>query len=410
MIIIGTICGSFCAGIQSQVFGRKITVLTTMVLYIIGISSLRFGPHHAFLFIGQFIMGFAGSSVACVVPVYTSELSEPKFRRLSGTFFTTFFSIGGALLFLFTALFDVENALIITLIMAIVNFVLVMICPKSPTWLVSKGRTQEALDLLETMRGSTFVAMEEFQRLEENKNKQESVGTSQEQENTFRRLFQNIKQPTFLKPLFVLHILFVFGLNLSGATAMPIYFIPFIEETGVSNILHPYWAASSLTLWRVLINILTTVVASRVKRRPLYMTAASVVCLGWLLTGLNTYLQISGKYQDYDHVIQWVTYFSLALTMTGYACGYVMVTFMLLGELLPSNVRGIGTGAVMFSNNIAWFLIGLLFPMLKSTFGMDGTFFLFSAVSLFVLLFAYFFIPETFNVTLENIENYYRIK
>ena len=79
--------------------------------------------------------------------------------------------------------------------MAIVNFVLVMICPKSPTWLVSKGRAQEALDLLETMRGSTFVAMEEFQRLEENKNKQESVGTSQEQEKTLRRLFQNIKPP-----------------------------------------------------------------------------------------------------------------------------------------------------------------------------------------------------------------------
>ena len=45
---------------------------------------------------------------------------------------------------------------------------------------------------------------------------------------------------------------------------------------------------------------------------------------------------------------------------------------------------------------------------IKLYLGMDGLFCLFSSVSIFAAIFAYFCIPDTFGKTLEEIEEHYR--
>ena len=409
MIVIGTIFGSFFGGIHSQCLGRKNTILTSSLLFVVGISCIRFGSHYAFLFAGLFIVGFAAQYLACVIPAYTSEISQPKLRRLSGTFFVTFFSFGGALMFLFTAIFEVKIAMVIILVMALVNFTLVLFCPKSPTWLMNKGHKKEAFEVLKQMRGCEMVANEELKRIEDNIKEQASAATQNSKpQNGVKSLLQNIRQPSFLKPLSMLGVLFLFGLQISGATTIPIYFITLLKKTGVTTVIDPHWAASSLTLWRVLINVITTMVASRTKRRPLFLFSGLVCATGWLFTGLSVYFYEKCRFKDLHHTLPWVTYFSMGLTITGYASGFVMVSFMLLGELLPSNLRGLGTGLILFTNNLTWLLMVSLFPLFISTFGLDNTYFIFSGIMLFVLIFGYFFIPETYGLTLEKIERGYR--
>ena len=85
-----------------------------------------------------------------------------------------------------------------------------------------------------------------------------------------------------------------------------------------------------------------------------------------------------------------------------------MVLFMLLGELLPSNLRGIGTGILLCLNNMSWFLLVFLFPNILTALSTGGTFFVMSSMAFFVVILTYFLVPETFGETLENIENHYR--
>ena len=154
MSVIGTIIGSILGGFQSQIFGRKVTLLSSVILFSAGMSFIRFGNHYAFLLAGLFLMGVSSSYVACTVPSYTGEISQSKMRKLSGTFYTTFFSFGATLMFLFTAIFHVQTSMIIILVMSLLNFVLILTCPRSPSWLLNKGREQDAFDVLKKIRGN----------------------------------------------------------------------------------------------------------------------------------------------------------------------------------------------------------------------------------------------------------------
>ena len=410
MIVIGMILGSVFGGIQSQYLGRKNTILTSVILRIFGIGFIRFGPHHAFLFVGQFIIGFSGQYLVSAIPAYTGELCEPKLRKLTGAFFVTFFTSGATLMYLLTAIFKAKTSLLIVLIMSAINFILVLFCPKSPTWLMSKGYKEEAKDILTRIRGSEDVANEEFKRLENNMEKQLLDGKLQEEKKTIRSLLQSIMQPNFLRPFLLLITLFIFGLQLSGATVMPLFFLPFLNQTGVSEVFDSYWAASSLTLWRLFVTIVTMMLASKIPRRPFLIVPGSITVIGWFLLGLFTLLNESDNFQDSYPLIPWLIFISVGIVMTGYSSGFCMVIFMLLGELLPSNLRGLGSGLIMLLSNLSWLLIVSLFPMLKNIFGLGVLFFFFSGAMLFVVVFASFFVPETFGLTLENIEEHYRNK
>ena len=81
---------------------------------------------------------------------------------------------------------------------------------------------------------------------------------------------------------------------------------------------------------------------------------------------------------------------------------------MLLGELLPSNARGIGSSIVTTSNIISIFVVVKLAPSLEETMSLDGMFWMFTSVTIGVIVFAYFCVPETFGKSLEEIEHHYR--
>ena len=93
---------------------------------------------------------------------------------------------------------------------------------------------------------------------------------------------------------------------------------------------------------------------------------------------------------------------------TGYSTGWIAVCFMLLGELLPSNGRELGSFIAVQCSNISAIILVKTLPNLKSSLGIDGLFWLFSGASIFAMLFAYFCVPDTFGKTLEDIEDHYR--
>ena len=106
--------------------------------------------------------------------------------------------------------------------------------------------------------------------------------------------------------------------------------------------------------------------------------------------------------------LKWLPILAFMIYYGGYSSGYVAVCYMLLGELLPSNGRAIGSFIVIQVNNISFFLITKLTPDLMEILGMDGMFWLFSAIATGSVIFAYFCVPETFGLCLEEIEEHYR--
>ena len=82
------------------------------------------------------------------------------------------------------------------------------------------------------------------------------------------------------------------------------------------------------------------------------------------------------------------------------------VTWLLLSEIFPTRLRGIFMGGAVFAMWIANFLISLAFPVLLSSVGLAGAFFVFAFIGLFGAAFVIKCVPETRNRSLEQIEHY----
>jgi MFS family permease len=82
-----------------------------------------------------------------------------------------------------------------------------------------------------------------------------------------------------------------------------------------------------------------------------------------------------------------------------------VATWVILSEIFPLKMRGLGIGVAVFCMWIANALLGLFFPSVVDGIGITGSFFMLGAFNLVALVFVVRYLPETRGRTLEGIEN-----
>ena len=80
---------------------------------------------------------------------------------------------------------------------------------------------------------------------------------------------------------------------------------------------------------------------------------------------------------------------------------------LLSGELFPSDIRAFGKGLTRAATCGFLVLALKLFPILQNQLNLHGTFFLFSGILLIALPIVYCILPETKDMGLEMIQNYF---
>jgi major inositol transporter-like SP family MFS transporter len=84
------------------------------------------------------------------------------------------------------------------------------------------------------------------------------------------------------------------------------------------------------------------------------------------------------------------------------------VTWLMLSEIFPQKLRGLGMGVTVFCLWITNFLISLVFPVLLEWIGLSTTFFVFFVCGLGAITFVKHFLPETKGKSLEELEKHFR--
>jgi major inositol transporter-like SP family MFS transporter len=84
------------------------------------------------------------------------------------------------------------------------------------------------------------------------------------------------------------------------------------------------------------------------------------------------------------------------------------VLWLIIAEIFPLQLRGLGMGVCIFFLWIVDFMIGSAFPVLLSTLGLSAAFFFFVVSGLIAMIFVKTCVPETKGKTLEEIEQYFR--
>jgi MFS family permease len=99
----------------------------------------------------------------------------------------------------------------------------------------------------------------------------------------------------------------------------------------------------------------------------------------------------------------------LYLFMAVYSPGLGPVPFTYSAEAFPLHIRDIGMAS---STAITWgfnFIISFTWPALRRSFGDTGAFSWYGAWNIFGFVFCYFLLPETKNLTLEELDNVFSV-
>jgi SP family arabinose:H+ symporter-like MFS transporter len=271
------------------------------------------------------------------------------------------------------------------IIPATLFFIMLFLVPESPRWLLSKGRDDEALDVLSKVNDK-----------EEAKSIQQEIKESFKQEKgTLSELFQ----PGLRMAMMVGMILALFS-QITGINAI-IYYAPEIfKSVG--------FGTESAMLQTVIIGVVNTIFTfvaikfiDKTGRRTLLLWGVSgmIVCLGGV--GTLFYLELTSGF--------WLLLFILGF-IASFASSLGPIPWVLISEIFPTKIRGVAMSFATFMIWIGVVLITQLTPMMLDGFGGAFTFFVFMFNAIILLIFTYKMIPETKGKTLEEIELSWKFK
>lgn len=407
--LVGSILGVAVAGILSDRFGRKLTMLVAAILFTASGIGCAISQSFTELVIYRIIGGIGIGVVSIVSPMYISEVAVARWRGTLVSLYQLAITIGflAAYLVNFQILRSAETAVYDTpwlhwimvdemwrgmlgsnALPALLFFIVIFFIPESPRWLILRNRTERAHAVLEHIYRSSEAADGEIATIRD----AEKAAPKSE--------WRSLTSPGMRRALLIGVAIAMLG-QFMGVNAVLYYGPTIFEDAGLSS-------GDSL-FSQVLVgavNMLTTVIAlviiDRVGRKQLVYWGVSGMILSLLCIGTYFLAGAAWGLSSTFLLVFFLAYvFCCAISISA-------VIFVLLSEMYPTRIRGLAMSIAGFSLWIGTYLIGQLTPWMLETLTPAGTFFLFAAMCFPYILIMWRAVPETTGRSLEEIERYWQ--
>ena len=386
----GAIIGALLVIKLADSLGRRRTIIVAATVFALGTVGCTFAPTFETLVAFRFIVGIAVGASSATVPTYLAELAPGKVRGLLSSLNQLMIVSGILIAYIVdAALSDSANwraMIAAAIIPAAVLLVGMLRMPETPRWLLKNGREDEARAVLtSTLQGQgvneEFEEIKEVIRLD-----------GQQAKGTLRDLGAK-----WVRPALVVALILAVGQQFSGVNAVNTYAPIMFQNLGYGASA-ALLAAVVLGIVKVLFTVGEMFVVDRWGRRPLLQVG------GLLMAGTLIVLGLCVTLIKDTSVIGPITLVLLILFLAGYELGWGAVVWVMIGEVFPLRVRGIGTGTASVVLWAATFTITFVFPVMYTGLGLAGAAWIFAAVCVILVLLVTKFVPETKGRTLEQIE------
>ena len=399
--LVGCLSGAAVAGYLSDRLGRKLLLIFAGALFTL--SAFGTGYANAFTpFIIYRILGGVGIGLASTLsPMYIAEISPAQIRGrfVSLNQLTIVIGILAAQIANWQIAEPIPDGFTDQQILASWNgqwgwrwmfwaemipaslfFLLMFFVPESPRFLARKEKDEKVINILSRVGGLAYARSELS-------NIKESL-----QNNTEKVNYKALLHPRIRPILLVGIVLAVFqqwcGLNVVFNYAEEIFASAGYD---VTDILFNIVITGS-------INLIFTLVAMRTVdkwgRRILMLVGSGGLTLIYILLGAFYYYDFNGL----------PVLIMVLLAIAVYAMSLAPVTWVILSEIFPNRIRGAAMAVSTFFLWAASFFLAYTFPLLNSSMGTHGTFWVYSGITLLGFLFIKFKLPETKEKSLEQIE------
>lgn len=383
MALWGTVLGAIFGGIPTNNIGRKNTLLWIGILFLFSALGSAFANNPfvfaAFRFIGG--LGVGASTIAA--PAYISEIAPAKDRGRLVAFYQFNIVFGILMAFLSNYLLkDVgENSwrwmMGVQAIPSLIYLALIVTIPKSPRWLLSKFKNEEARKVLQIMgQEADYEKMKEEIEID-------SKNASLANDTIFLKKYR--------KPL-VLAFLMAFFNQLSGINAFLYYSSRIFQEAGLGEST-ALLSSIGIGVVNLIFTLLGVFLIDRLGRKILMYIGSIGYIISLSLVAMAFFFHWGGIA---------VPAF-LFLFIAAHAIGQGAVIWVFISEIFPNHLRASGQS---FGSTTHWVLAAIipsLIPFLFATIGPGIVFMFFAMMMVFQLLFVMFMMPETKGISLEEL-------
>jgi len=394
--LLGCVLGVALAGPSSDKWGRKFALVASGLLFLVSSIGTAL-PKTLAEFICFRILAGVGVGIASMAsPMYIAEVAPTRIRgRLVSV--NQLAIVTGMLLIYFVNYFvarqgdaswRVETSWRWMFASGVapsgIFLGLLFFAPESPRWLLQKGKSQEAMLILDRIGGTEFA---------ENELRESRITTE--------------SAPAEASRMFTRSHMQLIALGLSLAVLQQITGINVFLYFGTEIFKRLGSSVDTALLETVAVgavNLVFTVIAigtvDRIGRRPLMILGAAGMGLCLASMGLSAWVGSPSAWA-LAPVLGYIAFFALSVGP---------VTWVILSEIFPTAIRGRGLALASFGLWVANFLVSQTFPILDENrflvahFHHAFPFLVFSAMCGVLILVTVKWVPETKGRSLEDIE------
>ncbi|VVC44860.1 Hypothetical protein CINCED_3A012419 [Cinara cedri] len=390
LIAIGAIIGSIPAGKGADIYGRKPTIAALAVPFIISWAMIYFATSVWELYVARLIAGAVIGGVTATVPMYIGEIAESSIRGELGSYIQVKVTLGILYVYAIGPFVSYEQlALLCGIIPVIMFFLVLLVAPETPTYLLRKGKKREAEQSLILLRGIDYDISGELEEL------QMQLEEEQKRSSNFRDLISS--RATVRASIAVMGLLSF--LSFSGINVL-IFYAESIFKEGGSEIVSPKTSSIIIGVLQVIFTFASALLVDKAGRRVLLLISDSVmaVCLAGL--GYFFFLKHNGV-----SALNFIPLVSLGVYISTFSLGFGPIPGVMMGELFSPDVKGLALGIVCVIASLLEFVVVKMYQNLLNWFGYAVTFWIFAGFCVLGTVFVWFLVPETKNKSLQEIQN-----
>ncbi|XP_058804249.1 facilitated trehalose transporter Tret1-like isoform X2 [Phymastichus coffea] len=402
--VIGSMIGPFYGAYVAASYGRKLCLLATAAFYVTGWLLVIFAQAAWYLYLSRIILGIGVGMSYTANPMYVSEVADVNIRgALSTLIAVNVFT--GSLLACSVGPWVAYRVLGVVMLAVPVLFLASFVWfPESPYYLVSKGRSAEALRALRFFKGLGDEAelRQELELVRRNIGEQASSGQSSADELKFKFSDFLLLMKTNNRRALLIVMALILGQQLSGNFSTMQYLETMFETADSAVDSH---VATIIVLAVGLVSGATcTLMVEGAGRRPLLIFSGFGCAV--VLGVLGAYLAVDHAPKDnVNSAINLLPVLDVIVFQVVYQIGLGTMPNLLIGELFPTNVKGIAGAIVTVFDGLTGFVVSKMFEVIFTNVGPHVPYLFFSASCTILFVFVYAFVPETKRKTFNEIQD-----
>lgn len=421
---LGALIFAIFGGFLSDAFGRKWVISFANIMFIVG-GAMQTGAHSLWLMIvGRFIMGWGVGLASLVAPLYLSELAPTRFRGRLVIMNVMAITIGQLVAYgIGAGLAHVRNGWRIlvglSLVPSTLQMVLFLYMPETPRFLIRENRLLEARKVLsQVYNGAGELELtNKIAEIQQDMPPQDKAIAKATATPFFRKVLLQTKHLTAsywssTKKLFRYAanrraLAIVIGLQFfqqfSGWNALMYYSATIFQSVGFDN---PATVSIIIAATNFAFTCVAFLIIDRIGRRALLVGTMWGMSLGLVMCAVAFHylpFDIEEGSQDMGEK-KWsvVVIVFIFVYAAFYATGIGNVPWQ-QSEMLPMEVRGIGTSLATATNWAGSLIISATFLTMMKSITPTGAFVFYAAICMVGEVLVILFYPETASLSLEEI-------